>query len=279
MTPTVAGAVAEARRRGVDRLDVQLLLSALLGRPRAWLIAHDDAPLDAAQVARLQAAFDARQDGVPLAYLTGEQVFCGLPLTVGPGVLVPRPETEGLVDWARACLQGRADAAVADLGTGSGAIALAIKAACPAARVTAVERSPQALAIARANGDRLHLGVDWRQGDWWQPLAGLRFDVIVANPPYIADGDPHLAALHHEPVSALVAGTEGLDDLRIIVAGAPEHLRPGGWLLLEHGHDQGVATRALLAAAGFVGVLTRPDLAGLDRCSGGQMPELDVETA
>lgn len=279
MTPTVAGALAEARRRGVDRLDVQLLLSALLRRPRAWLIAHDDTPLDAAQVARLLAAFDARLDGVPLAYLTGEQVFCGLTLAVGPGVLVPRPETEGLVEWARACLQGRVDPTVADLGTGSGAIALAIKATCPAARVTAVERSPQALAIARGNGDRLQLDVDWREGDWWQPLAGRQFDLAVANPPYVADGDPHLAALHHEPASALVAGADGLDDLRDIVAAAPAHLRPGGWLLLEHGHDQGAATRGLLAAAGFVCVCTRPDLAGLDRCSGGQMPELGVETA
>ncbi|RVT52137.1 peptide chain release factor N(5)-glutamine methyltransferase [Rubrivivax albus] len=279
MTPTVAGALAEARRRGVDRLDVQLLLSALLGRPRAWLIAHDDTPLDAAQVARLQAAFDARLDGVPLAYLTGEQVFCGLTLAVGPGVLVPRPETEGLVEWVRSCLHDRADAAVADLGTGSGAIALAIKATCPAARVTAVERSPQALAIARDNGRRLQLDVDWRHGDWWQPLVGQQFDVVVANPPYVADGDPHLVALHHEPASALVAGADGLDDLRDIVATAPAHLRPGGWLLLEHGHDQGAATRGLLAAAGFVCVCTRPDLAGLDRCSGGQMPELGVETA
>jgi len=279
MTPTVAGALAEARRRGVDRLDVQLLLGAMLGQSRAWLIAHDDAPLDAVQVARLNAAFDARVDSVPLAYLTGEQRFCGLPLAVGPGVLVPRPETEGLVDWALACLQGRTDVAVADLGTGSGAIALAIKSARPAAQVTAVERSPEALAMARANGARLRLAVDWHLGHWWQPLAGRQFDLVVANPPYVAAGDPHLPALRHEPTSALVAGSDGLDDLRQIIAEAPPQLRPGGWLLLEHGHDQGPATRQLLAAAGFEGLSTRQDLAGLDRCSGGRKPEMPVETA
>ncbi|MCB1998684.1 MAG: peptide chain release factor N(5)-glutamine methyltransferase [Rhodoferax sp.] len=277
MTPTVAGALAEARRRGVDRLDVQLLLGAMLGKSRAWLIAHDDAPLDAAQVARLNAALEARADGVPLAYLTGEQIFCGLPLSVGPGVLVPRPETEGLVDWALACLQGRADVAVADLGTGSGAIALAIKSARPSAQVAAVERSPEALAMARANGARLQLEVDWCAGHWWQPLAGRQFDLVVANPPYVAAGDPHLTALRHEPTSALVAGSDGLDDLRQIIAEAPPKLRPGGWLLLEHGHDQGPATRQLLAAAGFIDVSTRQDLAGLDRCSGGRTPEMRVE--
>lgn len=279
MTPTVAGALAEARRRGVDRLDVQLLLGAMLGQSRAWLIAHDDAPLDATQVARLNAAFEAKADGVPLAYLTGEQIFCGLPLAVGPGVLVPRPETEGLVDWALACLQGRTDVAVADLGTGSGAIALAIKSARPAAQVTAVERSPEALAMARANGARLQLAVDWHLGHWWQPLAGRQFDLVVANPPYVAADDPHLPALRHEPTSALVAGRDGLDDLRQIIAEAPPQLRPGGWLLLEHGHDQGPATRQLLAAAGFTDLSTRQDLAGLDRCSGGRKPEMPAETA
>ncbi|MCB1997529.1 MAG: peptide chain release factor N(5)-glutamine methyltransferase [Burkholderiaceae bacterium] len=279
MTPTVAGALAEARRRGVDRLDVQLLLGAMLGKSRAWLIAHDDAPLDATQVARLNAAFEAKADGVPLAYLTGEQIFCGLPLAVGPGVLVPRPETEGLVDWALACLQGRTDVAVADLGTGSGAIALAIKSARPAAQVTAVERSPEALAMARANGARLQLAVDWHLGHWWQPLAGRQFDLVVANPPYVAADDPHLPALRHEPTSALVAGRDGLDDLRQIIAEAPPQLRPGGWLLLEHGHDQGPATRQLLAAAGFTDLSTRQDLAGLDRCSGGRKPEMPAETA
>jgi release factor glutamine methyltransferase len=271
MTPDVAGALAEARRLGVERLDAQLLLGALLGRPRAWLIAHDDHRLDAEQVARIGQALRARADGVPLAYLTGEQVFCGVTLAVGPGVLVPRPETELLVDWALEHLAGRQAPRVLDLGTGSGAIALAVKAACPMAVVTAVDRSEEALAIARGNSRRLGLAVDWRAGDWWGAVAGERFDLVVSNPPYVAVGDPHLPALRHEPASALVAGPAGLDDLQRIVAGAPDGLAPGASLLLEHGHDQGAAVRALLAEAGFRDVHTRQDLAGLDRCSGGRM--------
>ena len=278
MTPTVAGAMAEARRLGVDRLDVQLLLGAVLDRPRAWLLAHDDAPLDAAQARRVADALRERAAGVPLAYLAGVQAFCGLELAVGPGVLVPRPETEGLVEWARECLAGRRAPRAVDLGTGSGAIALALKSSCPDAAVTAVERSAAALAIARANGRRLGLTVDWRAGDWWSPLGAQRFDLVVSNPPYVAAGDPHLAALRHEPAQALVAGPDGLDDLRRIVAGVPGHLRPGGWLLLEHGHDQGPAVRALLAAAGFGDVATRRDLAGMDRCSGGRMPRRGART-
>jgi release factor glutamine methyltransferase len=161
---------------------------------------------------------------------------------------------------------------VADLGSGSGAIALALRAACPAATVVAVERSADALRIAQGNGLRLGLDVDWRAGDWWTPLAGEAFDLVVSNPPYVAAGDPHLAALGHEPAAALVAGADGLDDLRRIVRDAPAHLRPGGWLLLEHGHDHGEAVRALLRDAGFTAVATRADLAGLDRCSGGRRP-------
>jgi release factor glutamine methyltransferase len=278
MIPDVAGALAEARRLGVDRLDAQLLLGAVLGQPRAWLIAHDDHPLDADQADRVAQALRARADGVPLAYLTGEQIFCGLALSVGPGVLVPRPETELLVDWALECLAGYPAPRVLDLGTGSGAIALALKSACPAAAVVAVDRSDDALAIARANGRRLGLSVDWRSGDWWDAVAGEVFDVVVSNPPYVAVGDPHLPALRHEPVSALVAGPAGLDDLRRIVAGAPGRLAAGASLLLEHGHDQGMAVRALLAEAGFEDVRTRQDLADLDRCSGGRMSR-PTETA
>ncbi len=271
MEPSVAAVLAEARRLGVPRLDAQLLLAELLGRTRAWLLAHDDAALDAALAARVQQALQALAEGVPLPYLSGRQRFCGLDLAVGPGVLVPRPETEELVHWALECLQGRAAPQVADLGTGSGAIALAVQAGCPGAIVCAVERSAQALAIARANGQRLGLPVQWLAGDWWAPLAGRRLDLVLSNPPYIAVGDPHLPALRHEPESALVAGAEGLDDLRRIVAAAPAYLHPGGWLLLEHGHDQGAAVRALLVDAGFEAVSTRRDLAGLERCSGGRL--------
>jgi release factor glutamine methyltransferase len=265
---TVRSALAAARALGLDRLDAQLLLAHVLGKPRAWLLAHDDEALGDEQAARHAALCRERADDVPLAYLTGEREFHGLPLAVGPGVLVPRPETEHLVDWALECLQGRTAARVVDLGTGSGAIALAIARACPQADVTAVERSAPALAIARGNGQKLGLAVQWRAGDWWQPLKGERFDVVVSNPPYIAEGDAHLAALRHEPRSALSAGADGLDDLRAIVEGAPSHLVAGGWLLLEHGYDQGAAVRALFGHPAWASVGTRRDLAGLERCTG-----------
>lgn len=265
---TVAQALAAARTLGLPRLDAQLLLAWALGRPRSWLLAHDDEVLSSDTLGRYTAACAQRADDVPLAYLTGEREFHGLSLAVSPSVLVPRPETEHLVDWALERLAGHPRPRVADLGTGSGAIALALAQACPAATVTAVDRSADALAVASANGQRLGLTVRWLQGDWWQPLAGEVFDLVVSNPPYIADCDAHLPALRHEPRAALVAGADGLDDLRCIVAGATAHLAPGSWLLLEHGHDQGSSVRALLGQHGLANAVTRTDLAGLDRCSG-----------
>jgi release factor glutamine methyltransferase len=265
---TVAEALAEAARRGLARLDAQWLLAHRLARPRTWLLAHDDTELSEADAAWFDAAVAQRLDEVPLAYLTGEYEFRGLGLTVGPGVLVPRPETELLVEWALECLQGIAAPRFADLGTGSGAIALALAAVRPDACVVAVERSAEALAVARGNGERLGLTVDWRPGSWWQPLAGERFDLVVSNPPYVAAGDPHLPALRHEPMAALLAGADGLDDLRTIVAGATPHLNPGAWLLLEHGHDQAETLRSLLQSHGLKQPVTRCDLAGLDRCTG-----------
>jgi release factor glutamine methyltransferase len=265
---TVGDALVAVVRRGLPRLDAQLLLSHRLARPRTWLLAHGEAALSDADAAWLDAAVAQRLDDVPLAYLTGESDFRGLPLRVGPGVLVPRPETEGLVEWALECLQGLPVPRVADLGTGSGAIALAIAAARPDAQIVAVERSAEALAVARGNGARLGLTLDWRAGDWWRPLAGERFDLVVSNPPYVAARDPHLPALRHEPAAALVAGNDGLDDLRQIVGGALDHLQPGAWLLLEHGHDQGEILRSLLHRHGLQQAVTRRDLAGLDRCTG-----------
>lgn len=269
MSATVAAALQAARVRGLARLDAQLLLAHLLQRDRSWLLAHDDTPLSPTQMAWFEAAVAQRLDDRPLAYLTGQREFRGLPLAVDAGVLVPRPETELLVDWAVEVLRDRRSPCVADLGTGSGAVALALAAARPDARIWATDRSAAALAVARANGRRLGLPVDWRVGDWWQPLAGESFDLVASNPPYVAEADPHLPALRHEPRSALVSGPDGLDDLRRIVAGAPVHLKPGAWLLLEHGHDQGEAVRALLRDHGLQQVVTRVDLAGLDRCSGG----------
>ncbi|GAA4341587.1 peptide chain release factor N(5)-glutamine methyltransferase [Variovorax defluvii] len=256
---------------GVERLDAQLLLLHVLGRnsgDRAWLLAHDADPLDDAVWARFSALCARRIAGEPVAYLVGEKEFHGLGLQVDARVLVPRPDTETLVEWALQCLQGRTAPSVIDLGTGSGAIALAIRHARPDAKVTAVDRSADALAVARANADRLGLSLEFAEADWLEGAAcGL--DLIVSNPPYVAAGDPHLAALRHEPLGALVSGLDGLDDIRRIVETAPAHLCEGGWLLLEHGWDQGPAVRGLLTARGFAEVQSRDDLAGIARCSGG----------
>jgi len=265
---TVRDALAAARAIGVDRLDALALLEHALERARVWLIAHDDAPLAAADAQRAASLFVRRAAGEPLAYLVGEKEFHGLALQVTPAVLIPRPDTETLVDWAIELLPGDRDVAVADLGTGSGAIALAIARARPLAQVTAVDASEAALAVARANGQRLGLHVDWRSSDWWQGLAGQRFDLVVSNPPYIADGDTHLAALTHEPQQALTSGRDGLDAIRTIVAGALAQLEPGGWLLFEHGFEQAEAVAALLREAGFVSVESRRDLGDRIRCTG-----------
>ncbi len=269
----MADVLQAARSAGVARLDAQLLLAHHLDRPRAWLLAHDNEAIDAVTAQALVNDLNRRVAGEPLAYVIGQQVFCGLVLEVGPDVLIPRPETEGLVEWALERLADRqpneATAAV-DLGTGSGAIALAVKQVRPDVAVCATDRSHVALAVARRNAVRLKIDIEWVQGDWWSCLAGRRFAVALANPPYVAVADPHLASLQHEPQSALTPGGDGLGALRSIVLGASNHLLPGGWLLLEHGHDQPDAVRSLLQQQGFANVRTRSDLAGLARCSGGQ---------
>jgi release factor glutamine methyltransferase len=271
---SISRALATAKSHGVDRLDAQLMLAALLDRPRSWLIAHDDASLDQAQESAFEQWLTRRRDGEPLAYLLGEKEFHGLKLQVDPSVLVPRPETELLVDWGLRVLQGgplkAAELRVIDLGTGSGAIALSIKHDCQAAAVTAVDASPTALAIAGRNSQSLNLPITLAPGNWWQAVPGQRFDLALANPPYIAPGDEHLEALRHEPQAALMAQDNGLADLECIIAGAPGHLAPGGWLLLEHGHDQATWVRQRLAGAGFTQVQTLRDLAGIERCTGGR---------
>lgn len=272
---TVGEALAQARALGVERLDAQRLVGHRFGRDRAWVLAHDDALLDALAASALVDQFRRRAAGEPLAYLIGEREFHGLTLQVTPDVLVPRPDTETLVDWALELLDNeladRASPRVIDLGTGSGAIALAVKRACPRAEVHASDRSAAALAVAQRNGQRLGLRVDWHLGAWWEPLSDLRFDLVLSNPPYVAPDDPHLVDLAHEPASALTpvgdAGL-GLSDIERIVAGASAHLAPRGWLLLEHGHDQAEGVRARLQQAGFEGALTRVDLAGHPRVSG-----------
>ena len=268
---SVAEALRWAQAEGIDRLDAQLLLAHVLARPRAWLIAHDDAPLEGSQRQQAAALLRRRADGVPLAHLVGEKAFHALVLQVTPDVLVPRPDTEVLVDWALELLPSLGTRPrVLDLGTGSGAIALAIALAHPASAVSAVDASSAALAVARGNGARLGLAVEWLAGDWFEPVRGRRFELIVANPPYVAEGDPHLAALRHEPRAALVAGADGLDDLRRIAAASSTRLADGGWLLLEHGHEQADAVRKMLREQGLCDVATRRDLAGLPRCSGGR---------
>ncbi|MEJ7929027.1 peptide chain release factor N(5)-glutamine methyltransferase [Ramlibacter sp. AN1015] len=270
---TVAQALARAGAAGLERLDAQLLLLSALGRDRqdrAWLITHDDAPLPAPVRRRFDALCARRLEGEPLAYLVGEKEFFGMTLQVDARVLVPRPDTETLVEWALELLAARSRPRIIDLGTGSGAIALALQRACPDAFVQAVDRSAEALSVARDNARRLELPLHLRQACWLEEDAG-GWDLIVANPPYIAAGDPHLPALRHEPVSALVAGPDGLDDLRRIAQAAPTQLAPGGWLLLEHGWDQAAAVRDLLRSAGFVQVASRRDLGGVERCSGGRL--------
>lgn len=275
-TTTVREALAQLQRDGMDRTDARMLLLLALQRSphdRAWLMAHDADTLTADDTARLSALAQRRQRGEPMAYLRGDQEFYGLNLQVDPRVLVPRPDTETLVNWAIEQLDRMPQPArVLDLGTGSGAIALAIKAQRSAAVVFATDASEGALQVAQANADRLGLGVSFHAGRWLAAVPGQRFDLIASNPPYIADADPHMAALGHEPRSALTAGSDGLDDLRAIVAAAPPALNPGAWLLLEHGYDQAAAVCDLLRSAGFEQVGSRHDLAGIARCSGGQWP-------
>lgn len=276
---TLAQALRGAATAGLDRLDAQLLLLHALDRSaqdRAWLLAHDDEVLPDAARERFERDVARRMAGEPVAYLLGEKEFHGLALRVDARVLVPRPDTETLVEWALEVLRRSHPAAsgtvphVLDLGTGSGAIALALQHARPDTRIDAVDASAGALDVAHGNALRLGLTVHFRRADWLDGAPAGAYDLIVSNPPYIAVGDPHLPALAHEPASALVAGADGLDDIRRIVADAPAALRDGGWLLLEHGHDQAAAVRALLAAHGFADVASRLDLAGIERCSGGR---------
>ncbi|HSO45213.1 MAG TPA: peptide chain release factor N(5)-glutamine methyltransferase [Rhodoferax sp.] len=272
--PSLGQTLASLQIRGLDRLDAQLLLLHILDKPanqRGWLLAHDNDPLPLGSAASLEKLLHRRLAGEPLAYLTGHKEFFGLDLRVDARVLVPRPDTETLVNWALETLYGQQR--VLDLGTGSGAIALSLKASQPTLDVHATDVSADALSVARANSQRLELHVSFHQGAWFAALPDTseQFDCIVANPPYIAELDQHLAALKFEPLQALSSGADGLDDLRHIIAQAPWHLAPGGWLLLEHGYDQAQAVRNLLTQAGFSPVQSRRDLAGIERCSGGQL--------
>ena len=268
------------RHSQLPRAEARRLLASLTGQPLTWFMAHGDDPAAPDITTRFRALAERRRAGEPLAYLLGQQEFYGRPFTVSPAVLIPRADTETLVETALEQLtrlrrqRCAVPLSLLELGTGSGIIAITLALEAPDTEVHAVERSPEALTVAQQNAktlgaDRIH----WHPGSWWQAMASpRRFDLIVSNPPYIAANDHHLQQgdLRFEPPQALAAGPDGLDDLRIIIGGAPAHLNPGGWLLLEHGYDQEAPVQALLRDAGFADVFTRRDLAGQPRVSGGQ---------
>ena len=255
------------RRAGIDAREARLLLAAASGFSEASVLAFPERDLPEETEGRFRELVQRRARGEPVAYILGRKEFYGLELAVNPAVMVPRPETELLVDLA---LQ-RDFSSLVDLGTGSGAIALAIKRHRPAARVVAVEASAAALAVAQRNAARYGLQVEFRHGRWFEPLAGERFDLIVANPPYVAEGDPHLPRLEFEPRAALTSGADGLDAIREIAREAPRHLAAGGWLLVEHGAGQEQAVQALLQQAGLEEVDSCPDLARIPRVAAGKV--------
>ena len=268
---TVRRALAQA---GLAPIDAQALLAHVLSRDRGWLVAHATDPLPADQVHAFFALARRRREGEPVAYLTGVREFFGLPLVVDRKVLIPRPETETLVEWALSNLPADRPMRVLDLGTGSGAIALAIAHARPQVTVVATDNSADALAVARGNAARLGLSnIEWLRADWFEALGAATFDAIVSNPPYVAAGDPHLVEgdVRYEPSSALASGPDGLDALRVIVAGAAEHLAAGGWLAVEHGYDQAAAVRNLLQQAGFGQLECLRDLSGIPRVAAGRV--------
>ncbi|MDY7568126.1 peptide chain release factor N(5)-glutamine methyltransferase [Pseudomonas sp. RTC3] len=260
------------------RLDVELLLAAALGKPRSYLHTWPERIVSSEAAQVFASYLQRRRAGEPVAYILGQQGFWKLDLEVAPHTLIPRPDTELLVEVAlelHAITPALAPVTVLDLGTGTGAIALALASERPAWRVTAVDRILEAVALAERNRQRLHLNnVTVLNSHWFSALEGQRFDMIISNPPYIASADPHLVAgdVRFEPSSALVAGVDGLDDLRVIITQAPDYLDVGGWLLLEHGYDQAAAVRDLMAGQGFERVHSRKDLGGHERITLGRLP-------
>ncbi|MGH8701380.1 MAG: peptide chain release factor N(5)-glutamine methyltransferase [Burkholderiales bacterium] len=272
MNTTVSEALAQTRQR-IDTADARALLCHALSRDAAWLITHANDALDDALRERFEQLARRRATGEPVAYLTGEREFYSLPFKVTPAVLIPRPETELLVEATLECIPMEAPCRVLDLATGSGCVAVAIAQHRPRARVTATDVSRAALAVARDNAARHGVSIELVESDWFFALGAARFEAIVANPPYIAESDPHLneGDLRFEPRATLVAGPTGLECIELIIEQAARYLTAGGWLLFEHGFDQGVSSRALLAAAGYGDIATRRDLAGVERVSSGRV--------
>jgi len=268
----VAQCLTRSQVLGLPRLEAQILFLHAAGRSlhdRAWLLAHDTDEVLPEQLAAFEAFAQRRLQHEPVAYILGQKDFFGLRLAIDKRVLDPRPDTEVLVEWALACGEGLARPRYLDLGTGSGAIALALKSQLSEAEVLALDNSAEALSLAAQNAQHLALNVSFLQSNWFSQVQG-KFNVLVSNPPYIEDHDPHLAQLTHEPLQALTSGADGLQDIRNIVQNAPNHLEMGGWLLIEHGWRQAAAVRGLLEQAGFKQVQSKLDLAGIERCSGGK---------
>jgi len=255
------------------RLDAELLLARSLDVARSYLFAHPEEAMDTGAAKRFRDVVRKRIEGLPMAYITGEKEFWSMTLAVNPATLVPRPETETLVEQALMLIPRRAEMHVLDLGTGSGAIALAIARERPFCRVMATDRSADALSVARLNARRLLIpNIEFLAGSWIEPVAGRQFDLVVSNPPYVAAEDPHLAALLHEPAEALAAGADGLDAIREIASTAMSVLKPGGELLIEHGADQADDVATILLGNGWIDIGTARDLSGNARVSAARKP-------
>ena len=271
---TIKAALEEAAI-AIDRVDAQVIMAHMLGVNRAYLASHPMQVLTESQDARIDLMVAQRAMGMPVAYLVGKREFYSRDFEVGPDVLIPRPETETLIEAVMSHSgEGGNPASALDLGTGSGILAVTLALERPGMQVTATDSSPAALAIAHANAKALGAKVEFLEGEWYEPVEGRRFDLIVSNPPYVAGGDPHLAQgdLRFEPRHALTDGSgDGLDSIRHIVAGARAHLNPGGAILIEHGYDQAGAVAALLAKAGFADLASIQDLAGIPRVAGGKL--------
>lgn len=271
LSPDITEALAWARRR-VDGVDARVLLRHVLACPASRLVSHPEYRLAQDEWSQYSNLIERRVAGEPVAYLVGEKAFYGCDFLVSPAVLIPRPDTETLIELALAHFSDKPGARVLDLGTGSGAIAITLALELPSPEVTAVDRSRDALVIAMTNAARLRASVSFVQSDWFSALGSDRFQLIVSNPPYVAARDPHLEQgdLRFEPRTALVSGPDGLDDLAHIAAQAPKHLETGGWLFMEHGHDQAHSVRSLLTDAGFSCIASHRDLAGIERVTGGR---------